>query len=160
MHFDLGIVYLDEYKAYRRDQENVDIFSDIFKIVKPPFDRAYYPNRKIFAMQIFDTEMVPILEKEMPELIFNRANQYGYDINLKGDLKADGVRILMDYFKIKSEDIYAFGDGINDVSMIKLAGHGIAMGNACEELKSVADYITDNVDDNGIINALKHFKLI
>ncbi len=51
----------------------------------------------------------------------------------------------------------AFGDGGNDIPIIKRAGIGIAMGNANQDLKEIADYITSSVDDNGIYNALKHF---
>ena len=54
----------------------------------------------------------------------------------------------------------AFGDGGNDLSMIRTAGIGIAMGNANESLKAEAAHITTSVDDNGILNALRHFKLI
>ena len=54
----------------------------------------------------------------------------------------------------------AFGDGGNDTSMIRTAGIGIAMGNALETLKQVADYTTTSVDENGVLNALRHFKLI
>ena len=54
----------------------------------------------------------------------------------------------------------AFGDGGNDTSMIRTAGIGVAMGNALDTLKQAADYTTTSVDDNGVLNALRHFKLI
>jgi hydroxymethylpyrimidine pyrophosphatase-like HAD family hydrolase len=54
----------------------------------------------------------------------------------------------------------AFGDGGNDVPMVRDAGVGVAMGNACEELKAVADYVTLSVDDDGIEAALQHDGLI
>ena len=54
----------------------------------------------------------------------------------------------------------AFGDGGNDSSMIKKAGIGIAMGNALDSLKQEADYTTTSVDDDGVLNALRHFNLI
>lgn len=44
--------------------------------------------------------------------------------------------------------------------MIREAGIGVAMGNAIDELKEMADYVTTSVDDDGILNALKHFGLI
>ena len=44
--------------------------------------------------------------------------------------------------------------------MILTAGIGVAMGNALESLKQMADYTTTSVDDNGVMNALRHFKLI
>lgn len=51
----------------------------------------------------------------------------------------------------------AFGDGGNDMSIIKKAGIGVAMGNANEPLKNAADYITDSVDEDGIYKALKRW---
>ena len=54
----------------------------------------------------------------------------------------------------------ALGDSFNDLHMLLWAGTGVAMGNATEEPKAVADYITDDVDHNGIWNALKHFDII
>ena len=51
----------------------------------------------------------------------------------------------------------AFGDGGNDASMIRKAGIGIAMGNALESLKQEADYVTTTVDDDGVLNALRHY---
>jgi hypothetical protein len=54
----------------------------------------------------------------------------------------------------------AFGDGGNDTSMIKAAGIGVAMGNALDSLKAEADYITTSVDEDGVMNALRHFGII
>ena len=54
----------------------------------------------------------------------------------------------------------AFGDGGNDTSMILRASIGVAMGNALDSLKQEANYVTTSVDDNGVLNALKHFELI
>ena len=44
--------------------------------------------------------------------------------------------------------------------MIRQAGVGVAMGNAIDELKQQADYVTTSVDDDGILNALRHFDVI
>ena len=54
----------------------------------------------------------------------------------------------------------AFGDGINDLQMIREAGIGVAMGQGCQAVKEVADFITDSVDQNGIEKALQHFGLL
>ena len=54
----------------------------------------------------------------------------------------------------------AFGDGGNDLPMVRDAAVGVAMGNACDELKAVADYITSSVDEDGVSRALEHFGLI
>ena len=46
---------------------------------------------------------------------------------------------------------------MNDYEIVSLAGTGIAMGNAVEELKTIADYVTDAVDQDGVWNACRHF---
>lgn len=53
-----------------------------------------------------------------------------------------------------------FGDGGNDVSMLRHAAIGVAMGNAVDEVKEHANYITTSVDEDGVANALKHFSII
>ena len=82
------------------------------------------------------------------------------DINPIGGDKGIAVKAFLDKFGIKKEETMAFGDGGNDSIMLESVGIGIAMGNAGEECKAIADYITDSVDDNGIENACKHFNLI
>ena len=54
----------------------------------------------------------------------------------------------------------AFGDGGNDVAMLRAAGVGVAMGNACDEALNAADYVTASVDDDGIAKALAHLGVI
>ncbi len=54
----------------------------------------------------------------------------------------------------------AFGDGGNDIDMLRFAGVGVAMGNAGEEVRQAADYVTDDVDHDGIQNALRRFGVI
>ena len=57
-------------------------------------------------------------------------------------------------------EIMAFGDGENDIDMLQFAGVGVAMGNADEKVKAMADYVTDTVENDGIEKALRHFGLI
>ena len=54
----------------------------------------------------------------------------------------------------------AFGDGGNDMQMLQYVSLAVAMGNAGDELKSIADFVTKDVDDEGIAYALKHYGLI
>ncbi len=74
--------------------------------------------------------------------------------------KGNGLRHMADYLGLDIAETAAFGDGGNDISIIKAAGVGIAMGNAGEEVKEVADYVTTSVDDDGVRNALLHFGVI
>lgn len=74
-------------------------------------------------------------------------------INAKGVDKAYGVREFARLFHIKPEEVAAFGDGGNDVSMLDQAGIGIAVGDASQVLKDRADVITDSIEEGGIFNA-------
>jgi hypothetical protein len=82
------------------------------------------------------------------------------DITAKGADKGEGIRVLAAHLGLDPQCTMAFGDGGNDSSMIKAAGIGVAMGNALESLKSEADYTTTSVDDDGVLNALRHFNLV
>lgn len=82
------------------------------------------------------------------------------DITAKGVTKQIGIDQIISYFGIRLEETMAFGDGGNDISMLKHAGIGVAMGQANEDVKAAADYITTSVDEEGISRAMKHFGII
>ena len=81
------------------------------------------------------------------------------DVTVLGHGKGEAVRDVAAALGVDLSDTYAFGDGINDLSMIRAAGHGVAMGNAVDEVKAAAEFVTTNVDDDGIANALTHYGL-
>lgn len=81
------------------------------------------------------------------------------DFHIKNISKATGMDFFMEYFGMEGNSTMAFGDGGNDIAMLKHASIGVAMGNAADFVKAVADYVTDSVDDDGIYNALKYYGL-
>ncbi|MDD6373080.1 MAG: Cof-type HAD-IIB family hydrolase [Bifidobacteriaceae bacterium] len=74
--------------------------------------------------------------------------------------KPTGMRRFMKRYGWTPDQVIAFGDGGNDTDMLAFAGIGVAMGNATEVAKSAADYVTDDVDHDGILNALRHFDVL
>lgn len=83
-----------------------------------------------------------------------------YDIHLTHVSKASALEEVLETLKLTKDDLITFGDGPNDIEMIKLAKDGIAMKNAKQELKDVADYVTDFDNDNdGIANYLIQYYL-
>jgi len=83
-----------------------------------------------------------------------------FEIVPKGYSKASGIQFLMDYFNVPLENTYAVGDSTNDLSMIRFAGTGIAVGGSPANVIKYADYVTDPVLEDGIYNAMEHFQLI
>ena len=69
--------------------------------------------------------------------------------------KATGVQKVLEHLNIDKEHSYAFGDGLNDLEMIRYVGHGIAMKNAVDELKEIADEVIGHVDEHGLEEYLK-----
>ena len=84
----------------------------------------------------------------------------GKDIIAKGGGKMAGIKRYLDIIGIAPEEIIAFGDAENDLEMLRFAGIGVAMGNAVESVKAVADYVTADIDDDGIEKALRYYNLI
>ncbi|QTB91197.1 Cof-type HAD-IIB family hydrolase [Bifidobacterium saguini] len=74
--------------------------------------------------------------------------------------KPRGIQRFMQHYGIAREQTMAFGDGGNDTDMLAYAGIGVAMGNATDTPKAAADYVTDDVDHDGVLNALKHFEIL
>lgn len=73
--------------------------------------------------------------------------------------KASGIKKMMDMLKADYKDVIVFGDSTNDLSMFSDEWYNVAMGNAIDELKEKADYVTSDVDDDGIYNACVKLKL-
>lgn len=71
--------------------------------------------------------------------------------------KYKGILEMVHLLNGEEKDIVVFGDGLNDISMIKKAPLGIAMGNALDQVKEVADFVTKRNDDDGIEYACRHF---
>jgi Cof subfamily protein (haloacid dehalogenase superfamily) len=91
--------------------------------------------------------------------IFGKGRDFG-DFTQKNLSKASAIAPLLDILGLKREDTFAFGDSSNDLEILQYCQIGIAMGNATEELKTIADYVTSDVTDDGIFKAFEHFGLI
>lgn len=85
---------------------------------------------------------------------------YSGEITCKGINKATGMQKLMSYMNIPQECSVAFGDGPNDVEMIQYANIGVAMGNADESLKGLADMVTEPIFEDGLYKGFRYLGLI
>jgi hypothetical protein len=97
------------------------------------------------------------LKEDYPEIQIYRSKDTYLEIMAKEASKSGAVHMLEQHFQIKKEETIGFGDGYNDIDMLKYVGTGIAMGNAFQVVKEAADYVTDTNDEEGlwkVLNAL------
>lgn len=101
-----------------------------------------------------EEELVEILGEKMD--IF-RSAPFFLELVPKGIDKAQSLLRLLSKINLTPADLMAFGDGYNDLSMLKLAGVGVAMANAAPEVRAYADYVTLSNEEDGVAEALLHF---
>ena len=124
-------------------------------------DIGEYQGEKIYQCIAFvDRTTREKLEKLLDHCHITSWNDTGIDIIARTGGKAAGIQKFLDKEGILRSQIMAFGDGENDRTMLKYAGTGIALGNGSPLLKKDADYITDDIDEDGVRNALIHFGLL
>ena len=74
--------------------------------------------------------------------------------------KATAIQFMCDYLNLSLDDCYVIGDSTNDLSMLQYVRHSIAMGNSTPEILPYCEYVTTDIMEDGIANALKHYELI
>ncbi len=122
-------------------------------------DRAL--NNDIYQFLAYlDTEHEGVLLSELEFIETFRAVSMCIDTIPKGGGKSKGMDALLKYYQIDRSETMAFGDGMNDIEMLEFAAIGVAMGNANNNVKEHADYVTGSVEDEGIIKALIHYGIL
>ncbi len=116
------------------------------------------------VMMIDEPEVLDKAIEKLPKEIYEdytvlRSTPYFLEFLSKKSNKGEGVKALADFLNIKQEEVICIGDAGNDLHMIKYAGLGVAMGNAFEEVKEIADYITKNNEDDGVAHVINKFAL-
>lgn len=103
---------------------------------------------------------IELIEKVRSQLSENSnievvySHQSNFEVMKKGVSKGNSIGILAAHYGISRDEIVAFGDSNNDLSMLKYAGLGVAMGNGTEEIKKHADFITLSNDENGVAHGI------
>ena len=105
-------------------------------------------------------EHIEEYKMEFPEFRFERFKLDYHDLYFKKYCKATGIAHLCESIGINLQDVIAFGDGINDVDMLKECGCGVCMGDGIEVAKEAADYVTLPTKEGGIYAACKHLGLL
>lgn len=158
---DIGFESDSEYVVNSRFTDYSDKFSETYHLHYPELKHNFHLSHDIHQLVLFYTASdFKKFEDMYPTLSFNYSNAYGLDINEKGGLKDIGLKEVVNHFNLDIKNVIAVGDGFNDISMIEYAGVGIAMGNAQDPIKESADYVTDDISNDGLYKAFKHLNLI
>lgn len=131
----------------RKDLQSVSFEEDIYKII--------IADRKI-SLDKLETE-IPVGFHHKYSIVRSHDNNLEF-LNPFAN-KAEALQVLANHLGISLGEVIAIGDAGNDIGMIKLAGKGIAMGNAFHNVKEAADYITDTNNKDGVGKALEKFIL-
>lgn len=144
----------DFIKRYAKEQ-NV-----IYKIVNFDELNPQYAS-KMLAIDFNNPERVTgwvnELKEKFPECFIVKSTPHFCEISHVNANKCDAVKFLQQYYGLRDEEVLTIGDQNNDIALLQAGGVRVAMGNATPELKEIATYITDTVDNGGWIKAVEKF---
>lgn len=155
--------FTEEHTKYfnMRDERVDEIHSITHNDDHPAGDCSRVIEHKIYQCMCFiDEQEEKELLKVMPHCIAARWHPLFCDVSPLGGTKQKGIDQFLNYYHIDISETMAFGDGGNDIQMLQHVPLSVAMGNANDEVKAIATYVTDSVDNDGIFKAMKHFQLL
>ncbi len=124
---------------------------------------GYEPGMRVnkFSAEIYpQTDFARVKRELAGEFTRLQHDEQVVEFVPKGTSKATGIEWVCNYLGVDIADAYAVGDSVNDLDMLRAAGHGIAMGNGTAPAKEAAEYVTTDIHDNGILHAMQHYGLI
>ncbi|MDP9742473.1 UNVERIFIED_ORG: Cof subfamily protein (haloacid dehalogenase superfamily) [Bacillus sp. B2I3] len=146
-----SVMYLNDQNIYA--QNYVDDISEEL------IDQPMAPTKMdiIFPEKNARNDMLKLIKEMFPEVdaVLHPGNKL--TIVPKGVSKWSGVLYLADHLKVKRTEIVSIGDGLDDMEMIAGSGLGVAMGNADEEVRKVAKWVTRSNDQDGVAYMLREF---
>lgn len=157
-------LYMDDVLYVEKDDEIIRRYTEARYIsykVSLFNDLKFEKINKILLIDYANPEKVnqwvKYLNKEYPQLYVVTSTPYFCEISHPDAKKSTAVEYLCKLWDIKQEEVLTIGDQNNDIELLKAGGIKVAMGNATEELKACADYITDTVTNDGFVKAVEKF---
>ncbi|EPY08437.1 Cof-like hydrolase [Paenibacillus alvei TS-15] len=159
-------LYIDD-KLYAREenQKLIDYanLSNIPYFIEPDFDRLLAsPSTKM--LMIDEPERLDRVAEELKELLgsevhITKSKPHFLEVTHYEGTKGSALRHLAKHFGCSLEETIGIGDSWNDHDLIETAGLGVAMGNAVDSLKTIADYVTESNNDEGVRHVIEKFIL-
>ena len=154
------IMFIEKDRMYINFiNEAVRLAQESMSAWMPEID-SYRGNTVYQAVAFVTPEQKAILSQQLPDCRIAQWMELAVDIVPKASGKAAAVDRYLKFLGAEQPGTMAFGDGSNDVDMLKFVETGIAVGNSEAHVQAAADYVTDHIDKDGIYNALVHFGVI
>ncbi|PLT27923.1 Cof-type HAD-IIB family hydrolase [Peribacillus deserti] len=158
------VVFMDheDMRANVPEHEYIKESIDTLKIGRfPTHDALYYKGRDLYQSLLF----CPVgaenqYERDFKDFDFIRWHPVSVDVLPRGGSKAKGIEKIAEKLGIPEENLFAFGDGLNDMEMLLTVKNSVAMGNAEKKVKEAARYVTKSVEDDGIYHGLQMVGLL
>ena len=115
---------------------------------------------KIIAIDDYDMDKLKKVKEDLDQIEDIEITSSWFnnvEIMHKGVNKGEALKALINYLGIDKDEVIAFGDNYNDLPMLELAGIGVVMGNANDEVKEKGDYITAKNTEDGVAKAIYKF---
>ncbi len=160
---DIPCVVLEGEDIYMNHScPEIDLFLEEAHLPTPPTrDFQTISDNEIYQVITFvppeDEARVASL---IPAVDTTRWHPHFFDMMPKNGGKHHGVEAICQHFSIDIAHTMAFGDGGNDLTMLQYVACGVAMGSASKAVQAASCYVTNTVDDEGIVSALQHFGLL
>lgn len=153
-------LYVEDDDEYIKDyigDKGIDYF-----LVDRFEDLDFSKLNKLLAI-VYDSQFIDNLIEELrnkyPDLYVVKSYKYFCEIANKEATKGNAIKFLAKKYGITTDEIMAIGDQNNDIEMVMTAGCGVAMGNGTDEIKKVAKYVTDSVENDGFVKAVNKYVL-
>ena len=157
-------LYMDDVLYVERDCETIRNYTEARYIsyTVRSFDKLKLEKiNKILAIDYNDAVRVKgwveHLKAEFPELYIVTSTPYFCEISHPEAKKSTAVEFLRKKWGFEKSEVLAIGDQNNDIELLKAGGVPVAMGNATEELKACACFVTDTVENDGFVKAIDKF---
>ncbi|MDN7244327.1 Cof-type HAD-IIB family hydrolase [Planococcus shenhongbingii] len=160
---DHPIVFLTDERMVSTIDYHPDIDEGIksLKFPHPAMIEDFHLTHEVYQALLFcEEEEQKQYHETFKNMQFVRWHRVSCDIIPEGGSKASGIKHLIKATGHAIEDTIAFGDGLNDLEMMDIAGISVSMGNGHERTKELATHVTDHVDEDGLAKAFSHLGLI
>ena len=163
LKFSCIVVSKTEIMVHNADELFDSIFRNMLNVtnIQDNVPADAFLNQPVLQLTpLITTEQEEQIMTQLDECMSTRWYPAFTDITLRGVDKAAGIDAFVAHQGLKLSQTMAIGDGGNDIAMLQHAGIGVAMGNANDDVKAVADFVTASVDEDGVVLALKQVGLI